>query len=232
MKIASVCAGLAVAVGVSIAVQSGAKDGGRPVVVPAGAIGDGHLVIPVGREDAPVTLTVYEDARCPGCAELERTLNPTIKRLEDDGKLRIEYHILSFVDRIVGGEGSKAGANALAAAQDAGHFREFHDVLFSHPPEEERVDSFKDRRFLLDLAGQVPGLRSTAFDEAVLEDTHGPWVNAVQERFDEQTRIQATPAVIFRGKDLVRDRRRPLTPQWLAELVEGAAQAKDGTTAG
>ncbi|WP_432005972.1 DsbA family protein [Streptomyces parvus] len=220
----SVCVALATAVSVSIAFQ--ARGSHEPVVAPRGTVGDGGIVIPVGRADAPVVLTVYEDARCPGCAHLEKTLHSTINRLEDEGRLRVDYHVLSFVDRIVGGKGSKVAANALAAAQDAGRFREFHDVLFANPPAQETTDSFADRDFLLKLAGRVPGLRSPAFDKSVVDGSHSGWVKAVQDRFDQQTRIQATPAVILGGKDLVRDQEHPLTPQRLTELVKGAASGK------
>ncbi|MER7599991.1 DsbA family protein [Streptomyces hydrogenans] len=196
------------------------------MVAPVGVVGDGGLLIPVGRKDAPVVLTVYEDARCPGCAQLEKTLHTTINRLEDEGLLRVEYHVLSFVDRIVGGKGSKVAANALAAAQDAGRFREFHDVLFAHPPAEESTDVFADRNFLLKLAGQIPGLRSTEFDKAVAGDAHSGWVKAVQGQFDQQTDIQATPAVLLDGKDLVRDQDHPLSSERLVELVNEAVTRK------
>ncbi|MGW5001527.1 DsbA family protein [Streptomyces hydrogenans] len=224
-KCVGLCVALAAVIGVSIALQSRAADEG-PVVSPAGAVGDEGLLISVGRKDAPVVLTVYEDARCPGCAQLEKTLHTTVNRLEDEGLLRVEYHVLSFVDRIVGGKGSKVAANALAAAQDAGRFREFHDVLFAHPPAEESIDAFADRDFLLELAGRIPGLRSAGFDEAVAEGRHSGWAKAVQRRFDQQTDVQATPAVLLDGKDLVRDQEHPLTPERLTELVDEAAARK------
>ncbi|MEV6353323.1 DsbA family protein [Streptomyces hydrogenans] len=224
-KSVGLCVALAAVIGVSIALQSRAADEG-PVVSPAGAVGDEGLLIPVGRKDAPVVITVYEDARCPGCAQLEKTLHTTVNRLEDEGLLRVEYHVLSFVDRIVGGKGSKVAANALAAAQDAGRFREFHDVLFAHPPAEESSDAFADRDFLLELAGRIPGLRSAGFDKAVAEGTHSGWAKAVQRRFDQQTDVQATPAVLLDGKDLVRDQEHPLTPERLTELVDEAAARK------
>ncbi|WP_158718727.1 thioredoxin domain-containing protein [Streptomyces griseus] len=205
---------------VTIAVQSGRTGDDRPVVPPAGATGDDGLIIPSGRADAPVTMAVYEDPRCPGCAQFERQLHRTFNKLEDEGKLRVEYHILSFVDRIAPGKGSRYAAGALAAAQDAGKFRAFHDLLFASQPSSEKDDVFGDKEVLLALGEKTEGLDMAKFTAAVREGTHDGWVKKVQRAFDQQEEIQATPAVIFEGKDLIRDAEHPLTPQRLTDLVE------------
>ncbi|MFK0292773.1 thioredoxin domain-containing protein [Streptomyces sp. NPDC090442] len=222
----AVCAGLLGLIGLFIAIQTNRARDDRPLVAPAGATGEDHLVIPVGRPDAPVVLTMYEDPRCPGCAQIERELHTTINKLEDEGKLRVEYHVLSFVDRIARGNGSKKAANALAAAQDAGRFREFHDVLFAHPPASEETDTFGDTQVLLDLAEKVPALPTAEFTKAVTQGTHDTWVSAVQHRFDQQTKITGTPALFFKGRDLLRDPDHPLTPQRLTELVTDEARTR------
>ncbi len=220
---AGILAGLVGAVVISIAVQTDRASDTRPVIAPHGATGDGQLLVSVGHADAPAVLTVYEDLRCPGCAEIERRLHSTVNRLQDEGKLRVDYHLLSFVDRIAAGTGSKYAANALAAAQDAGKFREYHDVLYAHPPKAEHVDSYGDKQVLLDLAAEVPGLSTPRFTAAVEEGTHDTWIRAVQEAFDRQSRIQGTPAFLFKGEDLLKDPASPLTPQRLTELVDQEA---------
>ncbi|MEV7279246.1 thioredoxin domain-containing protein [Streptomyces sp. NPDC093111] len=203
-------------------VQANRTADDRPVVTPAGISDEGGLVITVGQSDAPAVLTVYEDLRCPGCAQIEGKLHETINALEDAGKLRVDYHILSFVDRIVPGKGSRYAANALAAAQDAGRFRDYHDTLYANPPEAEDVDSFGDKRLLLKLAKNVKGLSGERFTAAVQEGTHDTWVAKVQKAFDQQTEIQGTPALFFKGRDLMKDP-ETLTPQRLTALVEQEA---------
>ncbi|MFI8405163.1 thioredoxin domain-containing protein [Streptomyces sp. NPDC085463] len=221
---ASLSAGVAAVVitlvTVTIVIQSGRDRDTRPIMPPAGASGADSLVIPVGRADAPTTLTVYEDPRCPGCAQLERELHTTINKLEDAGELRVDYHVLSFVDRIVPGSGSRNAANALAAAQDSGRFRAFHDALFASPPPSETEDTFGDKETLLALGKEIDGLNTAKFASAVRQGTHDTWVRKVQADFDGQTAIQATPAVILNGKDLVKDQDHPLTPQRLTDLVK------------
>ncbi|MFI8266624.1 DsbA family protein [Streptomyces sp. NPDC085665] len=208
---------------VAIVVQSKRAADERPLVAPAGATGEEKLLVTVGRADAPAVLTVYEDPRCPGCAHIERLLHDTINRLQDEGKLRVDYHLLSFVDRIAPGRGSKYAANALAAAQDAGKFREYHDVLYAHPPKAENVDTYGDKKVLLDLARKVPGLSTASFTAAVKDGTHDTWIAAIQKAFDRQTLIQGTPALVFKGRDLLKDPEHALTPERLTELVDNEA---------
>ncbi|MFF1485263.1 DsbA family protein [Streptomyces sp. NPDC058319] len=217
---AGVVATLVAVVAVAVVVQPGQAADDRPVIAPAGATGDGKLVIPSGRADAPATLTVYEDPRCPGCAKFEHELHATINKLQDEGKLRVDYHILSFVDRIVSGKGSKYAANALAAAQNAGKFREYHDALYASPPPSEKEDTFGDKQALLDLGKKVDGLDMAKFTAAVSEGTHDTWVKKVQQNFDRQTAVQATPAVFLKGENLLKDPEHPLTPERLTQLVE------------
>lgn len=87
-----------------------------------------------------------------------------------------EYTLGSFLDDRVGGSGSKKAVNALRAALEAGKFAEYHEVLYAHQPE-EAVDGFTDA-YLLELAGQVDGLRGPAFDSAVKSMKYRAFVTA------------------------------------------------------
>ncbi|MGW1076776.1 DsbA family protein [Streptomyces sp. NPDC002537] len=214
---------LATAVGVTVLIQSNKPRDTRPPVAPAGATGKQDLVIAVGKPDAPVTLTAYEDFRCPGCGMVEKEIHGAVNKLEDEGKLRVEYHILSFIDRISSGNGSKHAASAAASAQDSGKFREYHDLLFANQPS-ELDDRFGDKKVLLDLASKVTGLKSAKFVASVTEGTHDTWVGKVQHAFDRQSAIKTTPSIIFNGKNLVNDRENPFTAQRITQLVNDAAK--------
>ncbi|MFE0700580.1 DsbA family protein [Streptomyces sp. NPDC058872] len=229
VRTAVAAAALTAVVAVTVAVQSYREGDDRPVVIPQGATGPEGLVIPTGDDDAPVMLAVYEDFRCPGCGQVEDRLGPTINKLQDEGKLRVEYHVLSLVDSIVPGKGSTYAASAAAAAQEAGKFREYHDALFDNQPE-ETDDAFGDKDFLLALADRVDGLNTPEFTESVRAGTHDTWVKTVQRTFDQQTAIQGTPAMFLDGgeADLLKDPQHPLTAERLTQLVETAAQAKTG----
>ncbi|MFE0460370.1 DsbA family protein [Kitasatospora sp. NPDC058965] len=228
--VGAVVAVLAVAAGIGIAVQSSRSSSDTPSAAPAGAIGNKNLVIPDGPANAPSTLTVYEDPRCPACGQFEREFAPTVDQLQDQGKLYGNYHIVSFIDRHDGGKGSKNGANALACAQDAGYFRAYHDVLYRNQPD-ETVDAWKDKSKLIDLAKQVPGLDSPAFEACVNTNKFGSWVSAVEQDFDKSG-YTSTPTVLLNGKPIYpKNGDEEITPDNLVKWVNEANQGKQlGTT--
>ncbi|MEV4506086.1 DsbA family protein [Streptomyces klenkii] len=216
---------LAAIVGITISIQSDKAEDARPVIPPRGATGDQDLVIATGKADAPVTIQIYEDFRCPGCAQVEKEIGKAVHKLEDEGKLRVEYHLVSVVDQIFPGNGSKFAASAAASAQDAGKFREFHDVLFASQPAKEKDDKFGDKDVLLDLASKVKGLKTPEFVESVNTGKHETWVKKIQRTFDRQTEVeQVTPTVILNGKNLVADRENLLTAERITQLVNDAAE--------
>ncbi|MGK4583819.1 DsbA family protein [Kitasatospora sp. HPMI-4] len=225
-----VAAVIAVAVVAGVTVQNQRSKPETPAAAPAGTIGDKKLVIPSGPANAPSVLTVYEDPRCPACGAFERTFAPTIDRLEDQGKLYVNYHIVSFIDRSLGGKGSKYGANALACAQDAGHFRDLHDVFYRNQPE-ETSDSFGDKATLLKLAKQVNGLDTPAFESCVNGNKYGGWVSSVQQDFDKSS-YKSTPTVLLNGKPVYpKNGEEQISPESLVKWVDAANQGKPlGTT--
>ncbi|MGW7379255.1 DsbA family protein [Streptomyces sp. NPDC054794] len=209
--------GLAAVIGV-IAANAGKKSGSGPAVAPSGAQGKDGLAIPVGEDGAKSTLTVWEDFRCPACQAFETAYRPTLHELTDAGKLRVEYHLVRLIDGNLGGTGSLRAANAAACAQDAGKFRDFHDVLYANQPK-ETDDAFADNAKLIELAGKVPGLDTPAFRGCVNDGKHDSWVDKSQAAF-RTGGFSSTPTVLLNGKDVYRE----LTPAKLKQLVEQAAQ--------
>ncbi|MFI6843348.1 DsbA family protein [Kitasatospora sp. NBC_00085] len=226
----AVLAVIAAAVITGVVVQNERSKPETPTAAPAGTIGDKNLVVPVGAANAPSVLTVYEDPRCPACGIFERELSPTIDQLEDAGKIYTNYHIVSFIDRAVPGKGSKYGANALACAQDAGHFRDYHDVIYRNQPDETN-DAFRDKATLISLAKQVDGLDTPAFEACVNDNKYGGWVSAVQQDFDKSG-YKSTPTVLLNGQPIYpKNGTEEITPQNLVKWVDAANQGKPlGTT--
>ncbi|MFJ2742259.1 DsbA family protein [Streptomyces sp. NPDC087440] len=221
--------GLAAVAGVVAANSGGGGKGDAekagPVVAPAGAVGKGKVAIPVGMPDAPSVLTVYEDMRCPACGMFENSMRDTVNKLEKEGKIRAEYHLVSFIDKGVMGNGSKYAANALGCAQGAGKFHEYHDVLFRNQPE-ETDDAFGKKSYLLELAQKVPGLRGAGFDGCVEKGTHDGWVGAVQADFDKST-YKSTPTVLLNGVAIFPQKgSEQISPANLVKWVDEANKGK------
>ncbi|CAM5372707.1 Membrane protein OS=Streptomyces aurantiogriseus OX=66870 GN=GCM10010251_41810 PE=4 SV=1 [Streptomyces aurantiogriseus] len=214
--------GLAAVIGI-VAANVGKDDGSDssgPVVAPSGAQGKDALAIPVGKDGAKSTLTVWEDFRCPACKAFEDAYRSTIHELTDAGKLKVEYHLATIIDGGMGGTGSRNAANAAACAQDVGKFPEYHDVLFQNQPP-ERDDAFAENSKLVDLSTKVEGLNTPAFLTCVDKGTHNSWVVKSNEAF-QKGGFSGTPTVLLNGKNIYQD--RTMTPAKLKQMVEEADQ--------
>ena len=212
--------GLAAVIGV-VAANAGKDDDSEasgPVVAPSGAQGKDSLAIPVGKDSATSTLTVWEDFRCPACKSFETAYRPVIHELTNAGRLKVEYHLVTLIDGNMRGTGSRTAANAAACAQDAGKFPAYHDVLFDNQPSEVD-DAFADNAKLIELAGRVDGLDTPAFRTCVEKGTHNGWVAKSHQAFNKGG-FSGTPTVLFDGKNIYQD--RTMTPAKLKEMVEEA----------
>ncbi|MET9894085.1 thioredoxin domain-containing protein [Streptomyces sp. NPDC006465] len=212
--------GLAAVIGV-VAANAGKdkkSDTSGPVVSPSGATGKDSLAIPVGKDGAKSTLTVWEDFRCPACQAFEATYRPTIHELVDSGQLKVEYHLVTLIDGNMGGSGSRRAANAAACAQDAGKFSAYHDVLYENQPK-ETDDAFADNDKLIELAGKVDGLDTPAFRACVNDGTHDTWVEKSNAAF-QSSGFTGTPTVLLGGKNIYAD--QSMTPAKLKQMVEAA----------
>ncbi|MYR45461.1 thioredoxin domain-containing protein [Streptomyces sp. SID5910] len=212
--------GLAAVIGV-VAANAGKDDGGEsagPVVAPSGALGKDSLAIPVGKESAKSTLTIYEDFRCPACKAFELAYRDTIHELTAAGQLKVEYHLATIIDGNMGGSGSRKAANAAACAQDAGKFPAYHDVLYDNQPE-ETDDAFAGNGKLIGLAGKVDGLDTPAFQKCVQDGTHDSWVEKSNKAFLAGG-FSGTPTVLLDGRNIYKE--DSMTPAKLKQLVQDA----------
>jgi protein-disulfide isomerase len=210
--------GLAAVIGV-VAANAGKDDGGEaagPVVAPSGAQGKDGLAIPVGKDSAKSTLTVWEDFRCPACKSFETAYRPVIHELTNAGQLKAEYHLVTLIDGNMGGSGSRNAANAAACAQDVGKFPAYHDVLFDNQPQEVD-DAYARNDRLIELAGKVDGLDTPAFRKCVEDGTHNSWVAKSHQAFNKGG-FSGTPTVLFDGKNIYQD--RTMTPAKLKQMVQ------------
>ncbi|WP_030058379.1 MULTISPECIES: DsbA family protein, partial [Streptomyces] len=223
---------LALAGGVAVAVNSASNKDDKasaaassaPLVVPANATGPDGTVITYGKADAPHTMEVYEDFRCPICKHFEAANGDTVKKLTEDGQIKVEFHLAAFLDKNLGGKGSRTALAAAGAALNEGvdKFKQFHDVLYANQPD-EREDGFGDVNHILDLAGQVPGLKTDAFVKAVTDRTYAPWAAKVADAFNSSgvtgtptVKVDGKPVTLFAGNAVV-------SPEQFTAMVKQAA---------
>ncbi|GAA2004598.1 DsbA family protein [Catenulispora subtropica] len=157
---------------------------GQPFTAPTGVSANpatqadpGGIVY--GKPDAKVAVEVDEDVRCPYCKIAEGLFGGINKEYADAGKIKVQYHLVDLIDRVGGGQGSLVGGATLACAADVGQaqFIAFHDLLFKNQPDEKN-DTYGNVDNVLNLASQVPGLRSAAFDDCARSGKYAPWIKA------------------------------------------------------
>lgn len=212
---ASVVAVLAAAGGIGYAVVQMNKPGyweglkDAKVTAPAHTTGTKGTTVVIGKDTAKKTLKLYEDPRCPVCAQFEQTVGATVKKDLDDGKFKIQFIGATFLDRN-DGEGSKNALSALGAALNVSPeaFLEYKSALYStkyHPQEAD--DKFKSDDYLIEVAGSVPALKGNAtFRNAVRNGTYDAWAMAMSKTFDDnKDGVNGTPGFVMDGKKLTAD---------------------------
>lgn len=161
------------------------------LATPAGVTADGGII--VGSPSAAHHLIAYEDPQCPICNDFEKAGGATLAKAVAQGKVNVEYRMMSFL----GPESVRAVA-ALGAAAQAGKFEQFRTAMFAHQPQ-ERTGGYTVTD-LLDI-GRGVGLTDNAFTLAVQKQTYAPWARSVEQQA-EKVPVQGTPTVLLDGKNL------------------------------
>lgn len=232
----SIVAVLAAAGGIGYAVVQANKPGhweamkDAKVVAPAHTTGTDGTTVVLGKDSAKKTLHVYEDPRCPVCAQFEQTVGATVKKNLDEGKYKIQFIGGTFIDNHDNGEGSKNALSALGAALNVSPeaFLDYKAALYSakwHP--DETTDKFKDDDYLIQVANSVPALKNNkTFDDAVKAGTYDAWAMAMSKTFDTNKEgVTGTPSFVMDGKKLTvpnTDGNPPMTVEQFNTLVDQA----------
>ncbi|MEU9209926.1 DsbA family protein [Streptomyces sp. NPDC048415] len=212
------------------------------VVAPANTTGTNGTTVVFGESTAKKTLKLYEDPRCPVCAQFEQTVGSTVTKDLDAGKFKIQYIGGTFLDgdsdksgKIqIGsrGEGSKNAMSALGAALNVSPeaFLEYKTALYSakyHP--DETNDKFKSDDYLIKVADTVGALKNnTKFQSAVKNGTYDAWALAMSETFNtNKDGVNGTPSLVMNGKKLTGSdgQTAPMTVAEFTTAIDAALKA-------
>jgi protein-disulfide isomerase len=173
-----------------------AAGGAEPaVIVGPGESGKG---VTIGQQDAKNTIELYLDFRCPHCKEFEDQSESAINQLVDEGKAKVTYNPLAFVDPEV----SPRAANGFACAAAAGKARGYADALYANFGQAWTDDQ------LIDLGTKL-GIRDSSFAECVKTDKYAQWLQSVSSASDQRG-VTGTPTVYVNDTQLPAAQ---LTPQ-------------------
>ncbi|MEU6473991.1 thioredoxin domain-containing protein [Streptomyces massasporeus] len=211
----------------------GQKD--AKVTAPANTTGTDGTTVVIGKDSAK-TLKVYEDPRCPVCAQFEQSVGSTVKKDIDAGKFKMQFIGATFIDGDAlgdgkigsNGEGSKNAMSALGAALNVSDeaFLDYKAALYSakyHP--EETADKFKDDSYLIKVANTVPELKNNKeFQDAVEKGTYDAWALAMSKSFDtNKDDVSGTPSFVMDGKKLATSTGNPpMTVEDFNSMVDAA----------
>ena len=239
---------LAIAGGIGYAVVQNNKPGywdeakDAKVVAPANTTGTNGTTVVLGKSTAKKTLKLYEDPRCPICAQFEQTVGTTLKADFDAGKFKIQYIGGTFLDGDTDsngkieigsrGEGSKNAMSAMGAALNGSPeaFLEYKTALYTakyHPDESD--DKFKSDDYLIKVANTVSALKNnTTFQTAVKDGKYDAWALAMSETFNtNKDGVNGTPSLVMDGKKLTapNSQNAPMTVADFNTAIEAALKA-------
>lgn len=173
----------------------------RPSPAPSGTF-DLRDLPRLGAENAPVTVVIVEDFKCPVCKAFEEQIAPELKsRYVDTGKVKVYSLVFPFLGKKFGLEPDDSVLAAQAAQcvyQHGGDdaFQAFKTILFRAQGEETRVWATAER--LSELAGNVEGLNLTRFTACLTSNATLPQVTKNTAQV-EKNKVNGTPAIFVNG---------------------------------
>ncbi|MGB3697513.1 MAG: thioredoxin domain-containing protein [Gordonia sp. (in: high G+C Gram-positive bacteria)] len=157
----------------------------------------------VGDRTAPKTIDVFEDFSCEHCRTFEEQSGAAIRQHVIDGRIRVRYHMLNFLDQnSKSGDYSSRGAGAalcVARNDDREVFWKLHSQLFEKSGEDLTNQQIADL-----AASDGAGEKTRAcIASGQLVDEARTMADASKGQLSNSTRGQvATPTVLLAGQQV------------------------------
>jgi protein-disulfide isomerase len=194
---AAVIGVLLIVVAIAVGLQQGGNGEGQTSSPPDNAVDE--YAIAMGDNDAPVTVTIYEDLMCPYCGQFEQVSSDRMKELAESGDVEVRYHVVSFLDSASEDRYSTRAANALGVVLDTAGAEvavEFHDALFANQPA-EGGPGLSDEE-MIDLAVEA-GADEAAITGPIEDLKFEPWVKDATDAWSKAG-FTGTPTVTVNGE--------------------------------
>lgn len=159
----------------------------------------GTYNVEIGKASAPTTIKLYEDLQCPICKSFEQVAGQQMQTAIADGKVKVDYHMVAFLDRSSTTNYSSRALNAaMAVLSTAGPdaFLKFHTIAYSNQPEEGSA-GVPDST-LIDWAVQA-GADKGEVTPLINDDTYHQWVVNATDQMSKD-KVTGTPTVYVDGK--------------------------------
>jgi protein-disulfide isomerase len=156
---------------------------------------EGYAVV-VGDADAPLTMKFYEDPQCPICQQFEAAVGEPVAAATADGKVKVAYHIVSFLDDRSQNEYSSRAANALYVVADTAGpevFAKYHSLLFENQPAEGTAGPDDDQ--LIAWAVEA-GADEDAVRQPIEDKVYEQWIENATDQMSKDG-VNGTPGVFI-----------------------------------
>ncbi|HEX2893783.1 MAG TPA: thioredoxin domain-containing protein [Marmoricola sp.] len=207
---------IVVLLGVGVYVQASRdKTGNVAKDVPGNLTG--RYSVTIGNPSAPTTIKLYEDLQCPICRAFESAAGTQVRAAIAAGKVKVDYHMVAFLDRSSTTNYSSRALNAAMVVLDTAGpdvFEKFHTLLYDNQPAEGSA-GLSDQQ-LIDYAVQAGADRSQV-SKPIEDNRYHQWVlNATNQMSLDN--VTGTPTVVINGKNAGSN------PQVAAQAVLAALQ--------
>lgn len=191
-----------VLVGVGIAVWAANSMANSAGQAPEGSgIDSSTGAIAIG--DGPDTVDTYVDFMCPACKAFEQAYGPTLQSLAEEGKITLNVHPVSILDRASQGTeySTRSASAAYCVAEESPDLAlAYVQALFENQPTEGQNGLSDDQ--LVALAQQVGASPDVA--DCITDGTFKRYVTAMTKEAPRQEGASgvSTPTIVVNGEIL------------------------------
>lgn len=120
----------------------------------------------LGNSNAPITLTAYEDLKCPICQEFNLNIFPSlVSQYVKSGEMKVTYVPQTFVGQAEAPGDSAHAARFALAAGEQNKFWYFAELMYHNQQNEDTT--YVTTSFLKNLGSKISGLNvNEALDQA------------------------------------------------------------------
>ncbi len=170
----------------------------EPIGTPsdAGPVHAGTIVLGASGKDQPV-LDVYEDFKCPACAQVHQFMGPQVSLAVSSGEVEVRFHPMSFLDRGEEQGGSWRAAKGAFCADDQGKFMEYYSNIW---PNQQTLGEYGWSDEALESLVDQAGLNAKKWSACMADDRFDD--AATQANDFALVTVQSTPTFMLNGTTL------------------------------
>ena len=169
---------------------------GDKATAPTGA--DGYSIV-WGEPDAPTTIKVYEDFQCPACSDWNAAVKDELDQAVADGKVKVDYRMVSFLDRASTNDSSSRAHNAALVVLDTAGveaFHTFYETLYADQPAEGGPGQSDEQ--LIESA-VAAGADKAEIEGPIGDKVYDQWITNATEQMSKDG-VTGTPTVFIDGE--------------------------------